>query len=227
MIQLTEQLVPVKLNAEKEGKAVAQQFKVRGFPTVLFLQVSATEEGKEELVGQIVGFRPPEPFGQALQQVLQEFKDFPQLLQRYQDNPEDLEALGKLVVIYQHRQNDARAAELLAEGEKQDPENAKGHLTKAYNAVADAYQEKEEFDKAVPLFRKAAKTGQEPADVVYARLSIAVCYLMQDRKEKAAPELKAILEMPEASQEDKDQAQRILEWIEQQKENDQKADEGS
>jgi len=218
VIQLTEQLVPVKLNAEKEGQDLAQRFKVRGFPTLLFLEVPATEEGKEELIGQVVGYMPPEPFGKALQRIMQEYKDFPKLLQQYQDHPEDLEALGKLVVIYHNRRNDARAAELLAAGEKQDPENAGGHLTKAYNAVADGYQEQEEFDKAIPLFQKAAKTGQDPADKAYARLSLAICYLSQDKLDEAVPELKAILEMAGAPKEDQELAQRILEWIAQQKE---------
>lgn len=224
---MTEQLVPVKLNAEKEGQDLAQRFKVRGFPTILFLQVPEAGEGKEELIGQVVGFMPPEPFGKALQQIMQEYKDFPKLLQQYQDHPEDLETLGKLVVIYHNRRKDDRAAELLAAGEKQDPENAGGHLTKAYNAVADGYQEKKEFDKAIPLFQKAAKTGQDPADKAYARLSLAVCYLSQNKVEEAIPEVKAVLEMPDAPQEDQELARRILEWIDQQKEKAPQKEEGS
>jgi len=219
VIQLTGQFVPVKINAEKEGKEVARQFGVRGFPTILFISIEGSAAQKGEVVGQVVGYRPPDSFIEETKGVLQAHREFPRLLKRYQQNPDDVETIGKLVVIYHKRQNDKKAAELLAAGEKKDPENSRGYLTKAYNAVADSYQEKEQFDKAIPLFRRAAQTAKDTADIVYARMSIATCYLMQRKMEEALPEIKAVLEMSDAPKEDKEQAQRMFDWIERQKSN--------
>ena len=56
MIKLAAQLVPLKVNAEKEGKDLAKKYDVRGFPTILFL----TAEG--DIMGRIGGYMPPTEF---------------------------------------------------------------------------------------------------------------------------------------------------------------------
>jgi thiol:disulfide interchange protein len=55
-------VIPVKLDAEREGRDAARRYRVQGFPTILFLDA----EGRE--VGRIPGFVPAEPF-------LEEFGD--------------------------------------------------------------------------------------------------------------------------------------------------------
>ena len=40
MIQLTGQFVPVKLNAEKDGKAAKDKYHVQGYPTILFINAA-------------------------------------------------------------------------------------------------------------------------------------------------------------------------------------------
>jgi thiol:disulfide interchange protein len=58
-------VIPVKLDAEREGRDAARRYRVQGFPTILFLDA----EGRE--VGRIPGFMPAAPFLEELGDVLE------------------------------------------------------------------------------------------------------------------------------------------------------------
>jgi thiol-disulfide isomerase/thioredoxin len=218
--------VSLKLNAEKEGIAHAQRYAVNGFPTILFLDAAKLPDpdkevkgkaGEGEVAGKIVGFEKPGPFAAHMRDFAQAARDYPVLLSRIEKNGSDLEALGKLAVVLHQRGNSKKAEQMLEQGEKLDPKNTKGLLTRAYNAVADDYQEAEQFDKAIPLFRKAADTGGQDVEAVsYALISIASCYLSQSKPDKAAPELEAILRLKGISEEDRKQAEETLQQIKKQ-----------
>jgi len=124
--------------------------------------------------------------------------------------------LGRLAVYSHMRGDDKMAADLLDRGRKVDPDNKKGQLTKACNAVGDAHQEKQEFDKAIALFRKAAETGEAVNDVVYARQSIAACLYSQGKLADVVPELEAAIALPGISKEDKEQSEGMLKQVQQQ-----------
>jgi thiol-disulfide isomerase/thioredoxin len=209
VVQLSNQLVPVKVNAEKEGVQLAKKYGVNGYPTILFLNADGDVEAK------IVGYKTADGFSEDMQKAISTHKDFPALLARYKSNPNDLEATAKLAGLYAARGNRAKAKELLAQAEKLDPDNAKGFLTKTYTALGDSYQEDQQFDQAIPLFQKAARTGKDPYDLAYAHISIAVCYLQQNKIPEAVPELKATVAVPNVPKDMKDQAQQILEQIRQ------------
>ncbi|HZT44016.1 MAG TPA: tetratricopeptide repeat protein [Chthonomonadaceae bacterium] len=214
MIQATGQVVPIKINAEKGGgPAIAKKYGVQGYPTILFIN------GDGEVENKIGGYEDPAPFANDLKDIVQTHKEFPILLARHKDHPNDLETTGKLAVLYAKRGDETKASDLIAEAEKTDPNNSKGYLTKAYNALGDDHQNQGQFDKAIPLFRKAADTGKKPDDVAYARMSIAVCYLQQNKLSEAVPDLKAVAAMPDAPKDLKDQAQAILNQIQKQNAN--------
>src|SRR4029077_12762569 len=97
---------------------------------------------------------------------------------------------------------------MLTQQEKLDPENAKGLLSKSYSAVADYYQLKNDIEKAIPLFRKAIKSGKEPYDLAYAHISIATCYMSQNKPTEALPEYKATAAVPHCPPEFKTQAEQ-------------------
>ena len=203
-------MVPLKINAEKEGKEVAKKYGVTGYPTILFIN------GNGEVENKISGYEAPTPFANDLKVIVQDHKEFPTLLARHKSHPDDLETTGKLAAIYAKRGDESKASDLIADGEQTDPNNNKGYLTKAYNALGDDYQNEGNFGKAIPLFRKAADTGKKPDDIAYARLSIAVCYLQQSKSSEAVPDLKAVTAMADAPKDLKDQAQSILGQIEKQ-----------
>jgi len=59
-----QQLVTVRLNAEKDGREAAARFNVEGFPTLIFLDAKGAE------VGRIPGYMEPGPFLEELQDIL-------------------------------------------------------------------------------------------------------------------------------------------------------------
>lgn len=199
---MSEQVVPVKLNAEKEGRAAAKQYQVNGFPTILFLTPSG------EVAGKIGGYMPPAPFAEQMKRLISAHRDLPVLEAKIKQNSSDADASARLAVIYAGQGKQQRAAAMLSRAEK--GKLSADTLAKAYNAVGDSYQEARQFDKAIPLFRKAARTGKQPYDVAYAHISTAVCYLTQGKYKEAIPELQATIAVPGAPKEMKSQAQQIL-----------------
>jgi thiol:disulfide interchange protein len=57
-------LVPVKLDAEKDGRRAARRYRVQGYPTIVFLDAGGAE------VGRIPGYLPPKPFLEELQDIV-------------------------------------------------------------------------------------------------------------------------------------------------------------
>jgi len=202
VIQLLGQFVPVKLNAEKEGRQAAKKYKIQGFPTILFLTATG------EVAGKIVGYRPPAPFAEEVAQVIQDHKEFPQLQARIKQNPSDTEAAARLAGILIQRGDLSAATQMLAQAEKADPENSKGHLTGAYLALAETYLQDEKADEAKPLLRKVIASGKKPADLATAHLMLAFCFFSEKKPKEALAELEAIVKMPDAPEDLKKTAER-------------------
>lgn len=204
MIQLTGQVVPVKLNAEKaEGLAIARKYRVTGFPTILFIN----EKGAvEDVIG---GYMPPAGFSQKIQEALT-VHSLPTLEARCREHPNDLAILAKLVPVYAAKGDIAKAEAALAQEEKADPQNREGHLSKSESAVGDYYQMKNQFGQAVPRFEKAVKVGKDPYDLAYAHISLATCYMSQHKRAEALNEYKATAAVPNCPPELKSQAEQAV-----------------
>jgi thiol-disulfide isomerase/thioredoxin len=220
VIKEADKLVALKLDAEDKGvgEKLAKKYGVQGFPTILFLDPAGIEQDDKadnDVAGKIVGYMPGGPFAAEMKKIGEAFRDFPEMKKAYDSGKADLKTLGRLAVISHQRGDNATAEKVLKEGEEKDPKNEKGFLTKAYNAVADAYQEKGQFDKAIPLFDKAAQTGKEPGDIAYARMSIAVCNAQQGKLSEAARQLEKSLKIEGISKEDREQAEALLKQIKQ------------
>lgn len=202
-------MVPVKLDAEKEGKPVAQKYKehVKGFPTILFLNNQGEVEGK------IGGYMPPEGFAPEMKKFIDLHTEFPKAEAKYKAGDRSLSTLAKLVWGYAGRNQGAKAEALLPDAEKAANGKVTLELAKAYNAVGDYHQLEERYEKAVPYFRKAAKSS-DATEVTYALISIASCYMSEQKLEEAAKELRALIAMPDATPTYKKQAEQMLKGIE-------------
>lgn len=202
VVQLAKQVVPVRMNAEKEGRTSAMKYGVTGFPTILFL----TPQGN--VAGRIGGYLPAGPFAAVLQQQIDHFRAMPVLEARLRANPGDAEAAARLVVIYANQGRKAEARTLLDRAAKGNGRS--GLLARAYNAVADTYQEEGQLDRAIALFQKAVQTARHPADIAYAHVSMGACYLARGQFQQAIPPLEAALATPGAPQELQSAAQQML-----------------
>ena len=205
-MQASEQLVPVRLDAEKEGKDVAKKYGVTGYPTILFLNTSGDVEGK------IGGYMPPESFAPEMTKYIKLHSEFPKVLAKYNGGDHSEATLATLAWAYSGRGNAAKGEEFLGLAEKAAKGTVTPELARAYNAVADHYQESNQFAKAIPYFEKAERSSDADA-TTYARISIAVCYLSQQKNAEGIKELKAVVAMPNATPSYKKQAEDMLKQL--------------
>lgn len=63
VIEASQDFIPLKLNAEKEGRSLARKHGVRGYPTILFFD----HTGK--VVGRIGGYLKPAPFAATMKRI--------------------------------------------------------------------------------------------------------------------------------------------------------------
>jgi tetratricopeptide (TPR) repeat protein len=199
-------LVPVKLDAEKEGKDVAKKYGVGGFPTILFLNSAGDVEGK------IGGYMPPDSFEPEMTKYIKLHTVFPKAEAAYKAGKRDASTLAMLVYGYAGRNQGEKAEKLLPDAEKAAGGKVTTDLAKAYNAVGDYHQMANRFEPAIGYFRKATKSS-DANEVTYARISIAVCYASDNKREEAIKELKALVAMPDATPAYKQQAQQMLQQL--------------
>ena len=215
MVKLAEQLVPVKIDGEKE-RTLVRKFRVRGYPAIFF--VSA--QGKT--VGKIGGYMPPEGFAAELQRIIRVNRELPALKAKYEADPDDVETAMMLIGVYAANGETARCLKITKAIEKRDPENEKGHLSTAYSALADSYVENDKFRSAVKYYEKVAGLVQEPGAVADARIGAAYAQFMDrtrfdpgsrpaaNRVKKAEEQLTALLEVADLPEDRKEQAKQLL-----------------
>ncbi len=190
--------------------AAARKYQIGGLPAILFLNTSGEVEGR------IGGYLPPEAFSQRLTEIMQAHRDFPRLQARYKAHPSDISLAMRLASIYSQRGNAASAATTLAQAEKYAPKSKREQLHIAYMQAGATLAQQHQLIRAVPFFRRAAVNGKQPNEVAQARLSAAICNLMQNRLAAAVPDLQATLKIPGVSEEFKQQARQTLLQVQQQ-----------
>jgi thioredoxin-related protein len=197
-------LVSVKVNAEKEGVELAKKYHVNGFPTVLFIDAAG------DVYTRVLGFMPPDRFLMEIEKAEQKRTDSKKWQATLSKNPKDLEAIVGMLGLEAMRGQFDKAELRLKALMDADPKNAKGHFAKAYNTIGDAYQEQDEFKKAIGWFEKGLKAGKSTEDIAYSRLSIATCaWYMEDMK-TVIRECEAVLKLKDLSDSDKQIAEDLL-----------------
>jgi tetratricopeptide (TPR) repeat protein len=168
---IAEHFVPVRVDADKDGKELKARFHITNYPTVLFL-----DKG-ENVVGIIDGYEDPDEFAKHGNLFLKDHAEFAPEMAKYKKNPKDLDAIARLGTIYGDRYQIGPALEKLKEAEAIDPANKTDKLSDLYNAIADYYQNGAQPETAIKYFQKTADTSVDDDKRAYAYLSIAACYL--------------------------------------------------
>jgi len=197
--------VPVKINAEKEGKDLAKKYVVNGYPTILFLDTKGT------VCGRIGGYMPPESFMPTVKGILEAQKEIPAIEKALAKNPKDGKLNAKLACMLALRGDTAGSEAALNLAEKA---NYRGpEMPKAFNAVGDAYQTAGLFDKAIGFFTKADASATDPAQKSYAVSSIAYCYLSKGDKVNAIKYAKDAMAIPGASADDVKNCKQLIDQL--------------
>lgn len=203
VIKLSREFVNLKTDAEKEGLSLAKKYGVSGFPTILFLDKSG------EVVGRIGGYMPPAPFAKEVTRIRDAHADLPKLEARLKATPDDGEANARLAEIMAMRgkRAEAEAAIAKAEGAKFSGES----LARAYNGVADAYQNDQKLDQAVALFKKADAMSKDAETRAYAKISIMSCQRMAGNRDAAKAAARELVELKDAPADMVEMAKKYLE----------------
>lgn len=203
VIKLSRELVNFKTDAEKEGLSLAKKYGVTGFPTILFLDKSG------ELVGRIIGYMPPAPFAKEVTRIRDAHADLPKIEARLKDSPDDGEANARLAEILAMRgkRAEAEAAIAKAESAKFSGES----LARAYNGVADAYQNDQKLDQAVALFKKADAMSKDAETRAYAKVSLMFSHRAAGNLDAAKAVAREILELKDAPADTVEMAKKFLE----------------
>ncbi len=201
MIELAGQLVPLKLNTEREGKELAQKYGVRGLPTIVFLKPDG------EAVHEIGGYLPPDKFAAQMKRALgkdgkSEKKpaedDVAAIRKKLEKSPKNAELHAKLAAALAKAGELEEATQTLKTVEEMKYNGAA--LPDAYRAFGDHFQGKREFESAVDYFTRMEKVAKKPADKSYALMSQMDCYAALNDEEKARTAARAILKLKGAEE---------------------------
>jgi len=197
--------VPVKLDAEKdpEGVRLAKKFKVNGYPTILFI------DANENLAYKIVGYEPARDFAASMKKAATIRQDKAKFEKELRANPDNFGSLVGLASVYAGIGDVDKAGELTDRAAKVAPADKKGALLDAYNAAGDGFQNSGEFPKAISYFEKAINTNFAK-QTAYARMSLGVCYLSEQKPKQAVPYLEDLLKMGKEADEFRASATQML-----------------
>lgn len=202
MIKAAGQLVPLKVDAEKEGAELAKKYEVQGYPTILFIDATG------EVFGSIGGYMPPAGFLESMQSVVDVYKVYPAAVEALKKDPNDGMANATMARVFGARHDVEKATESLKRAEAACYKSA--DLAKAYNAVGDAYQLTDKPKEAIPFFLKGIDVARSASDKAYSLVSVMFCYLALEDEANARKYAKALTELKDAPKEYVDMAKNVL-----------------
>ena len=205
VVKRTQNFIPVRINADRSGKAVADRYHVTNYPTVMFLD----PEGG--VAGVIDGYEDPSAFIKHTDVFVKDYKEIASVKAKAAKG-DDLDAVARLGTIYADRYQIEPALVQLKRAEALDSNNGTDKLSDLYNAVGDYYQNRSDFVPAIRYFQKAADTSKSTDKRAYGYLSIAACYFTMyppKLKEMIAP-LEATLKLPNLKEDDRKLATDML-----------------
>lgn len=187
VVEISRTLVNLKVNAEDNGPgmALAQQFGVDGYPTILFLK---DEGGTLQEVDRIVGFLPAADFAAEMERIAGGGATFASLMAGYQSGTLDVNDQYRLASKYMQRGQAAQAQEILVKidpASLADEDARKGLIMTLFNAEFQQ-QRYTEAEKYLMDF-----LGQFPTDENAARVRYYL--LLTNGMQRDLPGAKAAL----------------------------------
>ncbi len=165
VIQASRSVVPVKLDAEREGATLARKHQVSGFPSFIFMDSAGA------VFGQVNGVQNDLQFTKSIKEISGRFKDYQTGSARLKKNPKDGEALAILAYV-----NAARGQASLAEAQadKSIKVGFRGpKLASALVTVADFHRLNRRHAVAVGFYKKSLVPKGSPRDTAYAHYAIS------------------------------------------------------
>jgi thiol-disulfide isomerase/thioredoxin len=198
------ELVAVRQDTDREGRSLAQKYRITSLPTILLL----TSDG--QIAGRMAGFRPAPEFLRALKQMVDDERGLPDLARTVAAHPGDTAKVQRLVGAYARRGAYDKAAATVSAMERAAPGGA---YAEAFLAIGLMYYNGNRSADALRWFDKGLKTATAPSQRAVGHIGIALCRIARRDAAGARAHLKTVVEMPGALPEQRQQAQTILSRI--------------
>ena len=203
VVAKSRKVVPFKIDAgEKANKSLIKKFGLLGFPTILFV------DRNEQIQGKIPGYEGPEAFAKDIDRFVASYRAAPSMKARLGRNPNDSEGNVWMAALLAWRSDVAGAERHLQIARRGRYRGI--WYARALCAIGDIHQIGNRIDRAIPLFKEAVVTAQDPYDMGYAKISIMFCHSMKNDKESMLAMAREILATPGMMEEYKDTARQIL-----------------
>jgi thioredoxin-like negative regulator of GroEL len=184
--QIARQMVSVKVNAEKEGVAVARKYGVSSYPTILFVDKTGAVEST------IHGYEPPEQFAKSITEIIAEHRDVPGLEQKVKSGTVDGTGAARLAKVYAKRGQPSKAVNALTVAERLQSNGTQATLTETYLLLGNGYGRANDLTAARKFFTKATRSAQRPNDLALARLGLVACLFQEKKYKEATPILNSV-----------------------------------
>lgn len=205
VIKKAAALIPLGLDAEKEGKALAAKYKVTAYPTIIFIDSNGS------VFRRLQGAYPPDAFRGVIDGVLKMYADYKIASAAIKKNPKDSKVIAKLAWI------DAGRGEL-ASGEKYAKQaealGFKGtDLIEAWLLLGDGRRQAKNSAGAIQAYDKALRLSQTGSQKGYAYLAMAVVYYEAGDAGRARMNCQAAISTKGVDADTKTQAQRLMSML--------------
>jgi thioredoxin-related protein len=154
--QQLQDLVPLKLDAEREGERLADRYAVDSYPTYVFVD----PDGEE--IDRIEGYLPPEEFLAEAQRI-RTGDTFVACLHKLTEDPSDMDALIRAVVGLLERSDPDGAISRITAFHRANSDHNHG-LCKQLMFKARAVLQSRLYGRAAKLYRKGWDSGFEVPD---------------------------------------------------------------
>ena len=183
-------IVPVKLDAEKNGLSAVNKYKVTGYPDLVFL------DPQGNMISSITGYEPAPQFTHDVNAIVTRYHNsltqLPLIKQELSKTPNSASLLSKEIILCAGV-NDLSGVKAALPKLLKASGSSPSIIMKAELAVGDMYSRSGDYGKAVSHYKKALPLATEPKDMASTRISIASCYLQQNELKAALPELQAVV----------------------------------
>jgi tetratricopeptide (TPR) repeat protein len=154
--KLLNSMIPAKFDAEKDPwLAVAREFRVRAYPTLLVLG----PDGKE--IGRYIGYLPPDQFVEVIGAYAAGKSQLEALEAQLAKNPDDFDLLVNTGVIHADAGRAAQAVPLFEKALTLDPTNERKRRDEVYYAMGDAWYGAGDFKAAKSAYERLTREFPE------------------------------------------------------------------
>jgi thiol-disulfide isomerase/thioredoxin len=207
VVQKSRSTVPLRLNAEAEGKALARKYGVSSYPAYLLVDSTGSVFGRAQ------GALPPADFKNFIDEGIKRHKEFVTLTAQTKRNPRDGAAFAGLAVLNGNR-GAIEAAE--AQAKKAESIGFKGQkLAAAWVAIGEGARVQNRMAGAIAYYQKSFKYPGTPKDISFAHFAIAALSDQLGRRSDALKHVRLAINTKGAPKDVVDAAKRLQAFLNQ------------